>query len=151
MDSEQVKLPKFLSDRCDVKAESILTFHTAYSSIAQGKIEGASTDAQVMLVTPQGIVSGTICVHQNSITEEDFQQDPSLVIENIAFTARNENLKELQDEAEDTLNVVNNSAIITVRDAILTPWATPNNTFKFKVLYLFASDISGFTIGTPNL
>lgn len=134
---------ELLKNRIDIKAETIANFNHVFSMIRKGKIEGASTNAQVFLVTPQGLVTGDI---GEITTDNNAENALEKFMEPVIISNRNKNLNELVEE-NPNIKPINDSSIIVVRNAQLLPWSNYNSPIEFQVLYLFASDISGFTLG----
>lgn len=132
-----------LKNRVDIKAETILTFNHVFSKIRSGEIQGASTDARMFLVTPQGLVSGDI---EELNVNEDNENSLEKLMEPVIISNRNQMLNVLVAQ-NPSIKPINDSSLIIVRNAKLHPWGNFNSPAQFQVLYLFSSDISGFTLG----
>lgn len=147
MDEQENKIPSFITNHVDYKAQTIWSFNLLYKKAASGELDGISTTSKVSLITPQGMVIGNI--DDVYISQEEYsslaKNDPERFMAKVAISARNNNLVELE-KSNENLSVINDSCIITIRNAKLIPWSGTNK-FNFAVLYLFSSDISGFSIG----
>jgi hypothetical protein len=150
MSKEETIVPEFIKTTLDVKAKTIFQFQNACefmkSKNAEGDITLSSPNIKVSLVTPQGLVTGSIDLSnysvdasKNNFTEEELE---SMILNNT-----NKLFSDIEKSSEN-LNIINLSTTIVVRDATLIPWNNSEKSFEFSTLYLFSSDISGFTIGS---
>lgn len=142
---EKNKAPDFVKERIDVKAETILSFAHAIGRLKAGAVAGISLapDTNILMMTSFGFVEGEI---------ETFEGEPktaSAAMSKALFGIRNDDFVNMQEHGRNT--VTNNSSIITVRDAKITYYASPQNPSRIAELFLFSDQIIGFTYGNKSI
>ena len=144
MKEQNDKIPSCTKNRVDDKANTIWSFNSLCRTISQGKIKEISGNIEINLITQIGIVTGNI--DDVYAKDENNKVDNVTILSKLGFLCRNNNLIELEN-LKDNINLINETSIITIKNATLKPWSS-NTTSSFDVLYLFASDITGFSIGS---
>lgn len=105
----------------------------------------------VYILTTFGTVTGTI---ENPVTEGEAVEktadgEYTVNFEKLFRDTRNKQVAEFEMENPKT-RLVNDSAYLFVRDAVLIPFSKPESRHRFKELILFGDQISGITYGNPE-
>lgn len=142
---EENKVPDFIKNRIDIKTDTINTLALFLEELnKRNEKSSLNPKIQVFLLTNFGTVKGDIVIGSSS---EDNTQNSALILNNTFIDIRN-NL--WANDSREKNNIVNNTSYITVLNAKIVPFANPNIIFNFKILNLFADQITGFTFGSND-
>jgi hypothetical protein len=137
------KIPPFLKDCIDVKAMTIIGLSTAIKSMIKSKTEPIlSTNTKVLIITNFGSIEGNI------VSYLDNEEDSNLakIISDGLFNVKNRMMSAIQDDIGQPI-VTNNTGIVTILDATVTPHGNPLVVSQYKILHIFSDQIVGFTFG----
>lgn len=146
--SENLKTPEFIRTRLDVKGETLRAIITAIEVYKSGVIEGSVIDpaTKVSLVTNLGLITGDI--EGLPTNNSEINKDNVTSLTEVLFLLRNQFLSQLEAQiGSEQVQAVNNSQIITVKNATIRTFASPPTKFEAPVLCVFADQIVGFTFG----
>lgn len=134
---EETKRPEFIKNRIDLKATTVTAFAYALDSMKEEHSIGQNT--KLLLLTNMGTIEGDIYF------PNDKNKDNIEVILSDSFINIRNNIL-LDDEVEiEKPNIVNDTSIITIVNAKITPFSNSNNILNFATLNLFADQILGFS------
>lgn len=137
------KISDSVQNRMDLKACTIGSLTQSIEMLIHSDKVKLDSNTTVTLITNFGNVEGTF----DYSTVDDDNASVSSSIINAAVKVRNTFIS--QNETADTI-WVNNCGMITLLDATITPFATPNIKQHYANLSLFTDQIVGFTFGTKE-
>lgn len=136
---EEKKCPEFIKNRIDLKATTVTAF--AYGIDAMKEENSIGQNTRLVLLTNIGTVEGDIY-----FPNDKNKDNVGVVLSDSFLNIRNNIL--CDDEAEiEKPTIVNDTSIITIVNATITPFANPNNILNIATLNLFADQILGFSVG----
>lgn len=143
-------IPSFVSNRIDLKQETILYFDQMIKDIKNEKIDGISLDkdTEFILLTMIGMVTGDIANISMSENHETNTNNTSDTFLKILSYGKNSLLKSCEDKKENP-TISNNSGTIIIKNAKLLPYGS-SKWQSFQVLFLFSDQISGYSFGTTQ-
>jgi hypothetical protein len=140
---EEKKCPEFIKNRIDLKATTVTAFAYALNSMKEEDSIGQNT--KLLLLTSMGTIEGEIY-----FPNDNNKDNVGVVLSDAFINIRNNIL--CDDEAEmDKPTIVNDTSIITIVNAKVTPFSNSNNVLTLATLNLFADQILGFSFGEIDL
>ena len=137
--TDKLKAPNYIEKRIDIKRVTIISAAAAIKSLINDKTKILGPNTQVIVLTTSSMIYGQILIGDEDNT-------PAAAINKSIFDCRNKILENEQDK-EDI--VVNNSSIITIKNACIKP-LVGGNPAKFELLNIFTDQILGFSFGELN-
>lgn len=133
------KAPDFITNRLDVKFHTIVAFQAAINKIKESNAETLSIgpETQVHIITNFGTVTGEIVM-------DHLVKEVINVLETVVVDSRNEELSRM--ETADSI-IVNNTATLFIRNAVLRPFTDPRHTIEYPSFHIFVDQIVGFSWG----
>jgi len=136
---EEKKCPEFIKNRIDLKATTVTAFAYALDSMKEENSIGQNTN--LVLLTNMGTIEGDIY-----FPNDKNKDNVGVILSDSFINIRNNIL--CDDEAEiEKPNIVNDTSIITIVNAKITPFSNSNNILTLATLNLFADQILGFSFG----
>ena len=138
---EEKKIPDFIKNRLDVKCQSVYAFDAAVEMLKLPKDHILlSPETKVIIVTNFGTVVGEM------VGPQEKGETISQMVINSFISSRNN----IWADNESDKNVINNSSIVIVKNAKVTPFANPICSTNFEILCLFSDQIVGFSFGAAE-
>lgn len=129
----------------DLKALTIHSLNSAFNVLNENSIEGIEiTDkTELVLLTNFGYVTGEVVdiekASDSSTATNDFKKFM------FASTVVNRNLAIADFEEKGVSNLISDSSLVYLRNAKVTPFADPTNSFTFGDLLLFTDQVVGIS------
>ena len=134
---EETKRPEFIKNRIDLKATTVTAFAYALNSMKEEESIGKNT--KLLLLTNMGTIEGDIY-----FPNDENKDNIEVILSDSFINIRNNILRDDEVEIEKP-NIVNDTSIITIVNAKITPFSNSNNVLNFATLNLFADQILGFS------
>lgn len=141
---ETKQIPQFINNRIDIKAITIDSMNKAIENIKSGKITGLSLSPQssLSIITNFGIIQGELI----ELNYEDGEPLDNRAIWSMVLDARDMSLSDLENEiGSESVDLVNNSSVISIKNAKIIPFANPTAIFNVAELFIFSDQVVGMT------
>ena len=135
---EETKRPEFIKNRIDLKATTVTAFAYALNSMKEEESIGKNT--KLLLLTNMGTIEGDIY-----FPNDENKDNIEVILSDSFINIRNNILRDDEVEIEKP-NIVNDTSIITIVNAKITPFSNSNQVLNIPTLNLFADQILGFSL-----
>ena len=140
-------VPNFLKKRIDVKAATLTTFYDALKATNPENGEAfLDPKTTILIITNFGLVNGEI----ENLQDTQDQEDIVTKVDQAIFKGRDHILAAVEKRVGCDASIVNNSSIIALKNATITPFAAPQARHTFSRFFLFTDQIVGISYGTPS-
>ncbi len=135
---EDKKRPEFIKNRIDLKATTVTAFAYALDSMKEENSIGQNT--KLLLLTNMGTIEGDIY-----FPNDQHKDNIEVILADSFINIRNNILCDDEMEMEKP-TIVNDTSIITIVNAKITPFSNSNQVLNIPTLNLFADQILGFSL-----
>lgn len=150
MSEEKYEKPLSLKNKFDSKA-LILDLFSNIADVANNSEINLTSKVQPAFITNFGVIQGDIVREGDEKTPHVTDNGALIGLMcaslDTVLNIRNRDLTELEQEVGAGNVQVTNSSFFVLKNAIITPYANPQNKFNIGEMVLFSDQIVGITVG----
>lgn len=148
---EENQTPNFMVNSIDFKKTVINYFFQMVNAIKNGEIEGVTFGEKntVRILTNFGLIEGKVInFDEEGMEQITAEKDFASIFYSAAIKGADMSMAKYEDEiGSDKLKVVNQTGRLVLADAVVSPYANPQNKFSISRLLVFTDQIVGITFG----
>lgn len=150
------EIPKLIETSIDFKGLYVSVFANSMDLLRSGKIEqmNVGPNTKLIIMTHSAQITAdlfhAIDEEENYKHDDDISRALKIFLKSIRYVVH-QHISDVEQKMDYTeVKFGNQSHVIHLRDAVVTPFSNPSHTFTYKYLSIFSDQIVGISFGEPQ-